>query len=295
MAESRQSRVPVLLDTDIGSDIDDALCLAYLLQQPRCELLGVTTVSPDPIKRAMLVDAICRRAGRADIPIYPGAASAILGSHKQLEVPQAAVLDRWAHSKDFPKGEAVRFMRDTIESRPGEVTLLAIGPMTNVGLLFATYPETVAKLKSLVLMCGGTNHYEWNAINDPIATAVVYQTKASPHISIGLDVTMRCVLDGTRARAEIGGVVLDPVADMSSVWLRRADRIVFHDPLAAAVVFEPDLCEYESGTLSVELKSDRLAGHTLFDRGNPSESPHTVAVSVDAERFFDHYFEVVKG
>ena len=205
------------------------------------------------------------------------------------------MLERWDHSEKFPENKAVEFMRGIIESRPGEVTLLAIGPMTNVGLLFATYPETAAQLKSLVLMCGGTNHYGWNAINDPVATAVVYQAPVLPYISIGLDGTMRCVLSGDRARAEIKGDVLDRVADMSSVWLRRTDRITFHDPLAAAVIFEPELCEYESGTVSVELKSDRLAGYALFDRGNPSESPHTVAVNVDVERFLDHYFRVVKG
>ena len=62
----------VLLDTDIGSDIDDAICLAYLLAKPECELLGITTVSGEPEKRAMLASAICRTAGR-DIPIFPGA------------------------------------------------------------------------------------------------------------------------------------------------------------------------------------------------------------------------------
>ena len=56
--------IPILLDTDIGSDIDDAVCLAYLLKQPKCELVGVTTVSGEAQKRAMLVDAICRAAGR---------------------------------------------------------------------------------------------------------------------------------------------------------------------------------------------------------------------------------------
>ena len=56
--------IPLLLDTDIGSDIDDALCLAYLLAQKRCELLGVTTVSGEATRRAMLADAICQAAGR---------------------------------------------------------------------------------------------------------------------------------------------------------------------------------------------------------------------------------------
>jgi purine nucleosidase len=64
--------VKLLLDTDIGSDIDDAVCLAYLLRQPACELLGVTTVSGEPVQRAMIVSALCRAAG-LDVPVLPGA------------------------------------------------------------------------------------------------------------------------------------------------------------------------------------------------------------------------------
>ena len=62
----------VILDTDIGSDIDDAVCLAYLLAQPECELLGITTVTGEPVARAKMASALCRVAG-VDIPIYPGA------------------------------------------------------------------------------------------------------------------------------------------------------------------------------------------------------------------------------
>lgn len=294
MTDLNQPLVPVLLDTDIGSDIDDALCLAYLLQQPRCELLGVTTVSTYPVQRAMLADAICRNVGRTDIPIYPGANYPILGTYRQLQVPQAVVLDHWPHNEEYPEYEAVRFMRDTIESRPGEITLLAIGPMTNVGLLFAQYPETAKKLKALVMMCGGINQLEWNSLNDPTAMAIVYKGGPASHLSIGLNVTMQCVLPGDRARAEIKGGVLDPVADMSSVWLQKTDRIVFHDPLAAAVIFEPELCEYQRGTVTVELKSDRLAGYTYWDQGG-EDSPHTIAAHVNVQAFFDHYFGIVKG
>ena len=70
--------IPVLLDTDIGSDIDDAVALAYLLKQPRCDLLGVTTVTGEPTKRAMLADAICQAAGRTDIPIHVGTEAPLL-------------------------------------------------------------------------------------------------------------------------------------------------------------------------------------------------------------------------
>ena len=67
----QMKKIKILLDTDIGSDIDDSVCLAYLLSQPKCDLLGITTVTGDTVKRAMLASVLCRLAGR-EIPIFPG-------------------------------------------------------------------------------------------------------------------------------------------------------------------------------------------------------------------------------
>ena len=116
----------VLLDTDIGSDIDDAVCLAYLLAQPDCELLGVTTVTGEGQRRAMLASALCREAGQ-DVPIYIGAEQPLLIEQRQPLSPQADGLGNWSHATEFPRGEAVEFMRRTIRAHPGEVTLLPIG------------------------------------------------------------------------------------------------------------------------------------------------------------------------
>ena len=143
----------VILDTDIGSDIDDAICLAYLLAQPRCELLGITTVTGEPNQRAQIASAICKAAGR-NVPIYPGVDTPLLISQKQPQAPQAAALEKWQHDTEFPQGEAIDFMRRTIRANPGEVTLLGIGPMTNIALLFACDPEIPKLLKSLTMMVG---------------------------------------------------------------------------------------------------------------------------------------------
>ncbi len=194
-------RIPVLLDTDIGTDIDDAVCLAYLLRQTRCELVGITTVTGEPEKRAMLADAVCRAAGREDIPIHSGVATPMLTESIQSTASQAAVLDRFPHRTDFAPNTAVEFLRRTIRSRPGEITLLAVGPLTNIGLLFAGDPEIPRLLKGLVLMCGLFNPRtsygnvrEWNAFGDPYATAIVYRAPIRPHVSFGLDVTTRCTM-----------------------------------------------------------------------------------------------------
>src|SRR5688572_28764132 len=111
----------VLLDTDIGSDIDDAVCLAYLLAQPDCELLGITTVSGEPIQRAMIASAVCTLAGQ-QIPIYPGAADPLLVPQRQTRAQQASALGRWPHELEFPRGQAIEFLRQTIRAHPGEVT-----------------------------------------------------------------------------------------------------------------------------------------------------------------------------
>src|SRR5215216_2309426 len=103
--------VKVLLDTDIGSDIDDAICLSYLLCEPRCELVGVTTVSGQPQLRAALIDAVCRAAGRTDVAIHAGTEHSLVGSTPQPEVPQATVLDRFDHRdpEEFAPNTAVTF------------------------------------------------------------------------------------------------------------------------------------------------------------------------------------------
>src|ERR1700744_4630535 len=109
----------ILLDTDIGSDIDDAVCLAYLLANPACDLLGVTTVTGDTVKRASMVSAMCKIAGKT-IPIHPGRRESLLIEQKQPHVPQAAALSRWDHDTKFSEGEAIDFLRRTIRANPGE-------------------------------------------------------------------------------------------------------------------------------------------------------------------------------
>ena len=195
--------IPVILDTDIGSDVDDAVCLAYLLRQPRCEILGVTTVTGEPERRAMLADVVCRAAGREDVPIFSGAGTPLTIEQKQREAPQAEVLPDWPHREDFEPNEAVGFLRRTIRARPGEVSLLTIGPLTNIGLLFDTDPETARMLRQIVLMCGCYNdpsRTEWNASGDPHASAIVFRSRVPRATALGLDVTTRVWLPAEECR-----------------------------------------------------------------------------------------------
>lgn len=295
------AKTPILLDTDIGSDIDDMVALAYLLKQPRCELLGVTTVTGEPEQRARLVDAACRAFGRTDVPIHSGAARPLLGAQRQATVPQADVLSRWAHRKDFAPNAAVDFLRETIRSRPGEITLLTIGPLTNAALLYALDPQIPSLLKAHVMMAGvysggvpGYHVPEWNASCDPTASAIVFAATGVPITCIGLDVTTQCTMDADACRRRFADGPLKLVGEMAEVWYRNKAAITFHDPLAAAVVFEPSLCAFVPGRVEVELQSVKLAGYTLFT-ANTDPAPHRVATKVTPSAFFDHYFAVVGG
>lgn len=303
------AKIPVLFDTDIGSDIDDAVCLSYLLRQPRCELLGITTVTGEPQSRAALADAVCRAAGREDIPIHSGTVNPLLVSPLQTKCPQASVLPRFPHRapETFPTNTAVEFLREQIHARPGEITLLATGPMTNLGILFALDPEIPKKLKRLVLMCGAffngltipcPMHNEWNALLDPHAAAIVYRTAVADHLSVGINVTMHCKIPSgecVQKFQKIGGP-LSVVSAATEVWGSQHETVTFHDPLTGAVIFNPDLCQYAEGEVTIELVSPslKLQGTTLFEPNTP-DKPHRIATSVDPERFFAEYFGVVGG
>jgi purine nucleosidase len=283
----------LLLDTDIGSDIDDAVCLAYLLANPNCELLGITTVTGQAEARASLASALCTVAGKR-IPIYPGREEPLLITQQQPTAPQAAALSKWPHETNFPRGQAVEFLRQTIRSAPGEIILLTIGPLTNIAALFAADAEIPALLKGLVLMCGvyrqptGADPLEWNAKLDPTATAIVYHAAVKVHRSIGLDVTRQVTMPAATVRERFQTPLLRPVLDFAEVWFEHADTITFHDPLAATTIFDETLCGFERGQVAVELGNDPLAGMTRWT-ADP-QGKHEVALTVKPERFFKHYF-----
>lgn len=287
----------VLLDTDIGTDVDDAVCLAYLLANPECNLLGITTVTGEPERRAQIASALCRAAGRDDIPIYPGAAEPILVAQRQMHAKQAAALHRWPHREDFPRGEAVEFLRRTIRENPGEVTLLTVGPLTNAGLLFRVDPEIPRLLKGLVMMCGlftnqvtGFGPLEWNAFGDPHASAAVFHAQVERHRSVGLDVTTKVVMSAEEVRDRFGAPLLRPVLDLAEIWFQDWGGIMFHDPLAAVTIFDEQVCQFERGQVEIELDSPRLAGFTHWTQS--AGGPHEIATAIQPERFFEQYFSV---
>jgi len=287
----------ILLDTDIGSDIDDAVALAYLLSHPDCELLGITTVTGQADQRASLASLLCRAAGR-DIPIYPGAERPMQGEQRQPLAQQAGALPRWPHAATFPMNQAVDFLANTISDTPGEIILLTIGPLTNIGMLFSTYPDVPELLAGFVMM-GGTfdddstqkDRAEWNVACDPSAAELTYKAPVRQHRSVGLNVTQKVRMSVAEVRRRFTAPLLLPVLDMAEIWFAESHpSMTFHDPLAAATIFEPDLCTYRQGVITVE--NTQTPGKTMFSQVQ-NYAPHQVAMTVDVDRYFEHFFHVV--
>jgi len=288
--------VKVLLDTDIGTDIDDAICLTYLLANPNCDLLGITTVTGEPEKRAMLASSLCMLAER-DIPIYPGTAEPLIIEQQQKIAQQAKSLEKWMHKKDFPRGQAIEFMRNTIRENPDEVILLSIGPLSNIGLLFKVDEEIPSLLKGLVMMCGyfqnkieGWNKLEWNAKADYHASDIVFKSKVKLHRSIGIDVTSQVTMNSNEFKEKFSLEIFKPLQDYVQHWYDYSHIVTFHDPLAAATIFNDGICHYLKGNVSIELNDTENNGLTKWSE-NPT-GPHEIAVTVNKEEFFKEYFSV---
>ena len=297
--QSAMMKEKLLVDTDIGNDIDDTVCLAYLLCQKQCEILGITTVSGEPVTRAKLASAFLKAAGRDHIPIYPGVEQPLLTPQKQPVAHQVKYLPKWPHETKFPEGQAIEFMRRTIRENPHEITLLGVGPLTNIALLFAVDPEIPGLLKNLVIMCGTfTYRYkgdpclsEWNARCDPYATVMVYNAPVKNIVSVGLDVTSEVILEKEEIIERFNTGILKVVLDFSGILDNTRQSIVFHDPLAAAVIFKKEICDFRRGNVEIEIESKQLEGLTYWksDRNGKNE----VAFGVNRKMFFDHFFSTI--
>jgi len=287
-------KVKVLIETDIGSDIDDALCLAYLLKQPQCEILGITTCSSEPKKRAEIVDSMCRYVGR-EIPIFPGRDMPLLGKQLQVAVHQYDVVSRLPHKTEFPENSAIDFMREMIENYPHEVTLLPIGPLTNIGALFAAYPHLIPLVKEVSFM--GGSYFpeaiafipdEWNIKNDPIAAKIVFDSGVPIRVA-GLDVSLKTKIRCTDFIAASHAKIMECVALYAEKFLERTNDMYFHDPLVAAYLFEDNICHFRRGRVHVGTGADW--GRTYFIEDPAGNT--LVADEIDSEHFFRHYYDIV--
>ncbi|PFH09947.1 inosine-uridine nucleoside N-ribohydrolase [Collimonas sp. PA-H2] len=137
----------VIVDTDIGDDIDDAFAVALLLNSPGFEILGFTTAWGDTGLRAQLLERLLRETGHGEIPVARGIATTSMTPFTQA---------RWAQRGSSPAQAppAVDFLLQQIRLHPGQITLIALGPLTNIGAAITRDPATFRQLKRVVLMGG---------------------------------------------------------------------------------------------------------------------------------------------
>lgn len=281
----------ILLDTDIGGDIDDAICLAYLLKEPRCELVGITTVCGEPEKRAAVADAICQTVGK-QIPIVAGLDSTMQPVPVYPTPDGAVALKFWRHNT-YKKADAPAFLYQKIKENPHEIVLIGIGNMTNIATLFCTYPDAAELLKGLYVMNGYFDeeplpepYYNWNSWADPLASKIVFSYQVSVHRAIPLEVTDKLTIEAKRAEVLLhsDNDLMKAVFSFGNAWLESSEKLTLHDPLAAVSVFYPEICQFERGTVQVETQLESNMGGTSFV---PSQKGNVeIAKTVDRERFY---------
>jgi len=286
----------ILLDTDIGSDIDDIICLSYLLNNPECDLLGITTVTGESLKRVGLAQSICDIA-KKDIKIVCGKTDPLIIDQRQPIAEQAIVVKNLIGNNNQTTKNPIDFLRSVIRSNPYEITLLAIGPLTNIAILFLVDPELLSMLDNLVIMCGsfsGSNleniKIEWNALCDPHAAEIIYKTKIKRHYSIGLDVTQKVTMTRGEFIEKFSSEKLKHILPYAEIWFEKENIITFHDPLAASFIFKPELFEFKNGYVEVDTTNPRTMGYTniSFDKNGP----HSVATNINVGKFYEHFFSM---
>lgn len=293
----------IILDTDIGTDVDDCLALALALGSPELELIGVTCVYGDVRLRARLALKLLALRGRADVPVLLGVEQPLLG---RVPVYWAGhegegLLDA-ADEAPAPASEhAVDFLVRRVMAAPGRIHLVAIGPLTNVALAFRREPRLAENLAGLTIMGGAFRgpasahlpYVEHNIRCDPEAAAIVL-TSGAPITLIPLDVTTRVTVrrEGA-ARIRAGGTPYhEAVAGQIERYPRFRDqgRTFLHDPLAVAAVIWPELVRLADLHVDVETDGRYTAGATLM-RAPTDAAPANARVALDVDAVgFEEFF-----
>jgi len=290
-ASAQPARMKVILDTDIGTDIDDAWALGYALKSPSFQLLGVTVTDADTPQRAKLACKLLYRLGRTDVPVAVGRQTAA--------IPPDRIDYQFTWAEDFQtykpvSTDAVEFLADTIRKNRGEVTLIAVGPLQNIGDLVRRYPDVVPLVKRVVLMSGsiGANAWsstavaEWN-VKLAIPEAQAVYSASWPLTIIPLDSTSYVRLE--EAEREKLRAARTPLVVALEALLRLwsegpASRMTLHDQMALAEAQHPGRFFGRCESMPIRVDSQ---GFTRVDRtgGRP------VAVCLEPKRndFMTHY------
>jgi purine nucleosidase len=277
-------KTKIIIDTDIGDDIDDAFAIGLAISSPEVEIVGITTAWGDTKLRARLVDRLLSETGNGSIPVAEGILTVSKTPFSQA---------RWAQAGPAPKphAAAVDFLLNQIRQNPGEITLVGIGPLTNVGAAIERDPATFKKLRRVVIMGGsirkgyGDLGYapdhgpdpEYNIVSDIPAAQKLF-TSGVPLFVMPLDSTQLKLDESMRALLFRQDTPLtDALTLLYHQWGQQTPTLF--DVMAVAYVVNPELCPAEPLHIVVDNKG--------YTRSDASAAPNASAcLASDSDRFF---------
>lgn len=304
----------ILFDTDPG--IDDACAILLALDSPELSIEGLSIVHGNCSldQATMNALAVLELANAAHIPVARGCELPLVQpsllapethgetglGYARLTVPRARLIDQ----------HAIDFLIERILAAPGEITLVAIGPLTNVALAIRQEPRIVGALKEIVVMGGALRHEgnttalaEFNTYVDPHAAHIVYHA-GIPATLVPLDVTYQCILtpDDVSRLLQTDSPITRFVADATRFYMefhdeyQKIEGCVINDPLALALTFDPELCTYQYLSVEVDLSGGISMGKTVADFYNYGKKPANmrVALGVRARDFMDLFVERIE-
>jgi inosine-uridine nucleoside N-ribohydrolase len=287
----------VIIDTDIGDDLDDVFAVGLALVSPEVHVIGITTAWGDTALKGRLVDRLLAETGRTDIPVAVG-----IETHPAGGAPLSQA--KWAERQPLREhSKAVDFLLEQIRQHPGEITLIGIGPLTNLGAAIARDPATFRKLKRIVIMGGsvrrGYNDFgylpshgpdpEYNIVSDIAAAQAVFGSGVPLYV-MPLDST-QIKLDETRRQLLFSQStpLTDAMALLYVQWSighSQTEPTLF-DAVAVAYAIDPAQCPVTPMRLEVDAK-----GYTRETPGAPNTF---VCLRSNEDTFFDFYMPRLLG
>jgi purine nucleosidase len=301
----------IIIDTDPG--IDDSLAILLALASPEVQLEGLTVVHGNSSTEQGTINAlsVLELVDAADIPVARGC---------ELPLVQPSLLAPETHGNTGlgyaqlpePRSKPIiqdgcDFLIERIMSNPGEITLVAIGPLTNVALSVRKEPRIVKAVKELLIMGGAVRHEgnttplaEFNTYVDPHAAHIVFHS-GMPITLTPLDVTYQCILlaDDVKRIKQAGADIPAFIEDATRFYMEFHDEYqgiqgcVINDPLTLALTFAPELCNYEEHYVDVDISGGVSMGKTFADfyrmTGKPANMK--VAMGVRPRDFIDLFVE----
>jgi len=301
----------IIIDTDPG--IDDSLAILLAVASPEIQVEGLTVVSGNCTLENGVINAlsVLELAGRADLPVFGGAARPLVQplliapeTHGERGIGYA----RLPYPVAKPSSQhAVEFIIEKVSAHPGEISLVCIGPLTNLALALRLAPQIVEKIPEVIIMGGAIRHEgnttalaEFNTYCDPHAAHIVFHS-GLPITLVPLDVTYQ--VNFTRMDVQrlldIPSPVSTFIADATRFYMefhdeyQKIDGCIINDPLALALTIAPHFVTTEELFVDVDISGGVSMGKTFADFYRISQNPPNmdVALRVQARQFIEFFLE----